>query len=167
MKIALQPGDKIKLLPTPQLLELFEQRQFFSGVFRQEAAEKLGGKEGIVTSIEEKYQFDYFGFSKFGETITWSIPYQAVDFEAQPGNEKASTSAQRVQRVIYLIERIWIDNMENQTASAVGYETYGFVDTEDEAKIFCEKGRVFTEDDSWAISGQVKEYKYSPVKHCC
>ena len=81
MKIGLQQGDKVKLLPTPQLAELFERRRFFSDLFRQEAAEKLGGKEGIVNSIEDKYAFDYFFFLPNGETNTWSIPYQAVDFE--------------------------------------------------------------------------------------
>ena len=82
MRTRLEQGDRVKLLPTPQLAELFERKRFFSDEFRQKAAEQLGGKEGTVNSIEDKYSFDYFFFLPNGETDTWSIPYQAVDFEA-------------------------------------------------------------------------------------
>lgn len=49
---------------------------------RQEIAENLGEKEGIVESIEYKYAFDYFYFLPDGEKTNWSIPYQAVDLFA-------------------------------------------------------------------------------------
>lgn len=80
MKLQLENGDKVKLLPQPQLLELFQRRNFFSQEFRQEASEKLSEKEGVVDSIESKYAFDYFFFKENGCSNNWSIPYQAVDF---------------------------------------------------------------------------------------
>jgi hypothetical protein len=78
MKEMLEKGDRVKLLSTPQLKELFENRGFFSSDFRQKAAETLGDKEGVVESIEEKYAFDYFFFLPDGQKQSWSIPYQAV-----------------------------------------------------------------------------------------
>ena len=71
-----------------------------------------------------------------------------------------------VSRSIFLIEKIWFDSMENEIGSAVGYSPFGFVNTEDEAKIFCNKGRVCTKQDCWAVWGEMKEYKYSEVKYC-
>lgn len=78
MKQMLEKGDRVKLLPADQLKGLFDARGFFSIDFREKAAEFLGGKEGIVESIEQKYAFDYFFFLPDGEKQTWSIPYQAV-----------------------------------------------------------------------------------------
>lgn len=78
--IKLKNGDVIKLFPSPQLKEVFEERVFFTSDFREEASNKLGGKRGIVERIESKYQFDYFFFLPEGENVSWSIPYQAVDF---------------------------------------------------------------------------------------
>lgn len=71
-----------------------------------------------------------------------------------------------VSRSIFLIEKIWFDSMENEVGSAVGYSPFGFVDTEDEAKQFCDKGRICTKKDCWAVWGEQKEYKYSEVKYC-
>lgn len=81
MKVKLKQGDRLKLLPQKQLLELFEKRNFFSKDFRKEASEKLSEKEGTVNRIEDKYAFDYFNFLIDGEIITWSVPYQSVDFK--------------------------------------------------------------------------------------
>jgi len=47
----------------------------------------------------------------------------------------------------YLIERLWIDPMENRNAD--GYEPFGYVDTEEEAKEECSKGRMYNEKDCW------------------
>ena len=67
---------------------------------------------------------------------------------------------------IFLIEKIWFNTMENDAGSAVGYSPFGFVNTEDEAKQFCDKGRICTQKDCWAIWGEQKEYKYSEIKYC-
>ena len=73
---------------------------------------------------------------------------------------------QNLSRSIFLIEKIWFNSMENEVGSAVGYSPFGFVDTEDEAKLFCDKGRIFTNKDCWAVWSKQKEYKYSEVKYC-
>jgi hypothetical protein len=77
----LNKGDAVKLLPELKLLELFVRRNFFSSLaLREEFAALLGGKSGVVESIEDKYQFDYFYFMPNGTSDRYSIPYQSVDF---------------------------------------------------------------------------------------
>lgn len=65
---------------------------------------------------------------------------------------------------IYLIDRIWLDSLENDTFSAVGYGVFGFVTTEEEAKEFCSKGKLYTKKDCWAIFTNMPEYRYRKVE---
>ena len=74
----LKVGDKVKLLPPEELLEIFNSRKFFSED-RETAAGLLGNAEGTVDDIEDKYAYDYFFFLPDGKTANWSIPYEAVD----------------------------------------------------------------------------------------
>lgn len=79
MKIMLEKGDKVKLLPAEQLMEVFQKRNFFKNdETRQEFANKIGGKAGVVSDIEEKYAFDYFYFMPDGFLEVYSIPYQSI-----------------------------------------------------------------------------------------
>jgi len=81
MRTMLEQGDKVKILPTPQLMKVLQMRNFCTDdVTRQKVADEIGGKEGIVQSIEQKWAFDYFYFLPSGEERNYSIPYQAVDF---------------------------------------------------------------------------------------
>jgi hypothetical protein len=64
---------------------------------------------------------------------------------------------------IYIISKIWTDSWENQSSNAVGYKDIGFVYTKEEAKIFCDKGRIFTKKDCWAITNELSEFKYNKV----
>lgn len=66
---------------------------------------------------------------------------------------------------IYLIEKGWIDPMENRNAS--GYTPHGFKLTEDDAKSFCESQGFWTSDDCWEIgifNKNEKMYKYKYQK---
>lgn len=83
MRVALEQGDKIQLLPQNQLLEVFRRRNFFlNDETRIEFAEKLGGKRGTVMKIEDRYQFDYFYFKlDNSDDHSYSIPYGSVDFD--------------------------------------------------------------------------------------
>ena len=75
----LNTNDKVKLLPAKELFDVFQIRKFFSDVeTRQKFADKLGDSTGIVESIEEKYQFDYFFYLKDGDISPYSIPSQSV-----------------------------------------------------------------------------------------
>lgn len=65
--------------------------------------------------------------------------------------------------MIYLIEKIWCDYLENSVHRAVGYDVIGYVLSEEEAKTFCEKGRMLTSKDCWAIMGLEPEYRYKEV----
>jgi hypothetical protein len=86
--------------------------------------------------------------------------------QTQSEEEHQPSCLGAVSRSIFLIEKIWFDSMENEVGSAVGYSPFGFVDTEDEAKTICDKGRIFTKKDCWAVWDEKKEYKYSEVKYC-
>jgi hypothetical protein len=73
----------------------------------------------------------------------------------------------------YLIEKLWIDPLENLRQNAYGYKPLGYVDTEEEAKAFCATGRLFTGEDCWALdvgpAEEVKnagaQYRYRPLEH--
>ncbi len=52
---------------------------------------------------------------------------------------------------IYLIEKIWFDNMENHNHTALGYNVLGYIIGEDKALDFCNKGKNYTRKDCWAI----------------
>ena len=52
--------------------------------------------------------------------------------------------------MIYLIEEIWTDWMENHHSNAVGYRTKGYVLTEQEAQDVVASGRLLKKEDFWA-----------------
>ena len=71
---------------------------------------------------------------------------------------------------IYLIEKTWIDNLENN--NAWGYSHIGFVETEEEAIKIVEEGGKHKKGDCWQINvhircGILKEfpnkYRYEEV----
>lgn len=68
--------------------------------------------------------------------------------------------------IIYLIEKIWINSMENNPDDAIGYESFGYVKTEEEAKGIVKNGRKFTSKDCWAITGTMEEFRYSTLYYC-
>ena len=67
---------------------------------------------------------------------------------------------------IFLIEKGWIDPMENKNAT--GYKTHSYVKSEKEAIDFCEKNGYWTGDDCWEISftpnNQMAKYRYIEVE---
>ena len=68
---------------------------------------------------------------------------------------------------IFLIEKAWIDPMENYNAD--GYKPFGFVLTEKEAVDFCDKGGVYTGEDCWSIkykpNGKMSKYRFIELKN--
>ena len=50
---------------------------------------------------------------------------------------------------IFLIEKAWIDPMENRVAD--GYDPIGFVNTIEEAQSIVDKGGNYTPKDCWSI----------------
>ncbi|MBR9705178.1 hypothetical protein GOV12_07230 [Candidatus Pacearchaeota archaeon] len=67
-------------------------------------------------------------------------------------------------KLVYLIEKIWIDSMENEVSAAVGYKPFGFTPSEEVAKRFCDAGKTYTEKDCWAIRNTMPEYRYKPLE---
>ena len=56
---------------------------------------------------------------------------------------------------VYVIEKAWIDPMENHNAA--GYNPIGFVTIEEEAKKIIRKGGYFTPKDCWIIRSMMDE----------
>jgi len=64
---------------------------------------------------------------------------------------------------IYLIEKIWMDSMENDPNSAVGYSPCGFVETKEIAMSICDNSKTYTRKNCWAILIPRKEYQYREI----
>jgi len=68
---------------------------------------------------------------------------------------------------IFLIEKGWIDPMENRNAD--GYDPYGFMLNEDEAREFCDSKGYWAQNDCWSImdfiykDGKMPKYKYKKL----
>ncbi len=81
MSKELYKGDKVTLLDSEALMKVLQKRKFsLNDSNRRRIADELGGREGFVDSIEEKYSHDYFFFRFEGGSYNYSIPYEAVDF---------------------------------------------------------------------------------------
>lgn len=67
---------------------------------------------------------------------------------------------------IYLIEKGFIDSMENRNAD--WYEPYGFKLTEQEANEFCDSHGYYTDKDCWSIAYHpdkiMPKYRYKEIK---
>ena len=70
---------------------------------------------------------------------------------------------------IYLIEKTWTDNLENDTSACWGYTVVGFVETEKEAKKIVKAGGVHSEKDCWAFTFEWVDcptrYRYTCVNY--
>lgn len=62
---------------------------------------------------------------------------------------------------IYLIKRLWVDYLENN--DPYGYKTVGYVETEQDAKEICGKGRFFDAADFWYFAVNMPEYEYEAI----
>lgn len=73
-----------------------------------------------------------------------------------------------VRHSIFLIEKGWIDSMENRNAD--GYEPFGYKLTEKEAKEFCESKGYWTDKDCWSVAyhpnKQMAKYRYKEIQYC-
>ena len=67
---------------------------------------------------------------------------------------------------IFLIEKGWVDPMENREAD--GYIPFTFSETEEEAKTFCESKGYWTDKDCWSVSfmkdKKMAKYRYKEIK---
>ena len=69
---------------------------------------------------------------------------------------------------IFLIEKGWIDPMENKNAD--GYKPYKYAKTEDEAKQFCDSHGHWKESDCWSIrysypDGIMQKYRFVEIQN--
>jgi hypothetical protein len=66
--------------------------------------------------------------------------------------------------MIYLIERLWTDSMENNSYAAVGYAVAGYVATRDEAERIVNGCEMVPESACWAIRKPTPRFKYRAVE---
>ena len=90
----------------------------------------------------------------------------SYDIDHTTGCVILNKKIEKDQQHTYLIEKIWVDPLENR--NVVGYDPIGyFFGTEDKIKEYCDKnGRMYTRNDCWQI-GQDKELpelKYTKLK---
>jgi hypothetical protein len=66
---------------------------------------------------------------------------------------------------VFLIEKAWIDPMENRNAS--GYDFHSYMTSEEEAKTFCESKGCYTSNDCWEVKysygGKMPKYRYTEL----
>lgn len=102
-KVKLTKGDIVKMLPVEELFKILKQRNFCTNdETRKWVSEAIGGKKGIVESIEDRYAFDYFYF-EISDGTNYSVPYEAVDpyepiifNDPSKRNQKLSPELQRL-----------------------------------------------------------------------
>ena len=66
---------------------------------------------------------------------------------------------------VFMIERFWIDYKDGTKSSVIGYESIGFVVSEEEAQLICSKGKTYTQKDCWAILRDTPQFIYEEIKH--
>lgn len=65
---------------------------------------------------------------------------------------------------IYVIERLWIDTLENNPGEAVGYKPIGFTEDEFQANEICKKSGVFA-GRFWAITTPIPVLRKVTINH--
>ena len=65
--------------------------------------------------------------------------------------------------MIYLLEKMWVDPMENN--HAYGYMPFAYAETKEVAEEVCASGREYTAKDCWALeyAGSMPQYRYSEI----
>ena len=122
--------------------------------------------DGKAYSIEDGYG------SGFGDLWEWrylySIDKQLADDYAVTELERITKTYLKPHKSIFLIEKGWIDPMENRNAD--GYEPFGYRLTEEEAKQFCDSYGYWTEKDCYSIAykagNKMAKYRYTEIPYC-
>ncbi len=87
--------------------------------------------------------------------------------EMLPNKEVIEKLSEKIQdgdsnpRKVFLIQKLYIDSLENDIAAARWYSPVGYVNSLEKAQEFCKSGRVYTRKDCWAISGEAQEFVFS------
>ncbi|MEI7557426.1 MAG: hypothetical protein WCJ45_00805 [bacterium] len=76
MNKAYQKGDPVKLLPTPQLLEVFNQTQVFTNIVKKRVSKEIGETEGIIYDTFKDNDDNFFFQATNG--YVYLIPYQSI-----------------------------------------------------------------------------------------
>jgi hypothetical protein len=119
--------------------------------------------------LEISSRCGFIGWYKKYKTMKKEI----IEFYAELSYEnycKYITNKENIESVdvktIYLIEKGFIDSMENRKAD--WYEPYGYKLTEQEASEFCDSFGFYTEKDCWSIAYHpdkiMPKYRYKEIK---
>lgn len=110
--------------------------------------------------------------SGIGDLWEWrylySIDKELADNYAVTELERITKTYLKPHKSIFLIEKGWIDPMENRNAD--GYEPFGYRLTEEDAKEFCNSKGFWTGDDCYSINYYpnkiMHKYKYTEIPFC-
>jgi hypothetical protein len=64
---------------------------------------------------------------------------------------------------IFVIEELWTDEMENETARAIGYSAVGFVEDEQLARKLVADAGVAPKKTMWAMFEDMPRKRYKPL----
>jgi len=80
--------------------------------------------------------------------------------------EGQTDKKQTDKNIVYLIEELWTDSLENQPSAQKGYEPLAVTFDEKVAKNFCDKGGLRTDKYSSAIDkyNPMARYRYKKIK---
>lgn len=65
--------------------------------------------------------------------------------------------------MIYLIEKVGFDSLENDFHNAIQWKVIGFLKTEAEAITFCKSGELYKKGHMWAVFEDMPQFRYKCV----
>lgn len=65
--------------------------------------------------------------------------------------------------MIFLIEKLWTDSLENEVNGAYGYDPHSYVDLEETAIRIVKDGGIVDKKQCWAFIRNMPMYKYTKI----
>lgn len=66
--------------------------------------------------------------------------------------------------MIYLIEKVEFDSMENDFSRALMWKIIGYTNTESEAIAFCDTGILYKKGHMWAVFEDMPQFRYNCIE---
>ncbi len=66
--------------------------------------------------------------------------------------------------MIFIIEKLWLDSMENRWDGAMGYDIIGYVTNEEHAKEIVQNGGFEKKEACWTLDSDTPKYSYRKIE---
>lgn len=80
------------------------------------------------------------------------------------GQEQEEEKEQSNSSKIYLIEKLYLDPMENRESRALTQKIVGYTTSVEDAERIVNNGRTFDVNDCWALKKDTAEYSYTEIQ---